>query len=341
MLLAVLAMAMAASMCGRVTFAQTSPFWPAPTRISCRARGFGEPQAGNGMEDDMLKYFSEWCGDLVYEAATAARFEERQLDVGVATVKMVGGNHASRLAARAANDVISSFRPSALILELCPERFGEALIRGSTHRKERVAGLMEEELPPPLRRAYRFYGGEMRAAWKAFSKLVDGRLLVLGDLRDSTQERKEPELGDTMSPGMRAVRDANLARNILWAEKLGHKRIVAVVGTAHVPGVDAELRSYSSLSGMWPQGPVPEGFFISEKGMAKLQQRRTRLLRKVPAQRFTKGSKQSRLIVKRECNSQRIAADLEGRHLALQPKNWKELQNWWSGVTKNSLAPEL
>eukprot|EP00434_Breviolum_minutum_P001815 symbB.v1.2.001607.t1/scaffold89.1/size472826/11 len=129
------------------------------------------------------------------------------------------------------------------MLELCKERLG-GLIQGNGHREERRKNIMRPDEPASTRRAYAWYGDEIRRAFRAFMKISSpGNLLVLMDLKDKDLEDAVTEKEEIWtSPAIRSIRDINMAKNIFSVSLLGHKSIVAVVGAAHGKGVEEALR---------------------------------------------------------------------------------------------------
>ncbi|CAE7780722.1 NLRC3, partial [Symbiodinium pilosum] len=253
--------------------------------------------------------------DMLYELAVCKDLQEtgilRTVVLADGTnVTLVGGNHASKASALFAETIVFSVQPSALVLELCSERAG-VLIQGNGHRQSRAKSWMNPDEPEWLRRQYATYADETRRAFRAFMKYSKPacRLLVFADMKASVVEHD--------IENMQERRDANLAANIYRTARLGHKKIVAVLGANHLDGVARELESM--------QGTKPEhGLYISASGCEILRERQKKLAKKVSVKRWRQKDtlpNRDRDELKRRlrvlCNPEKIWNSL-GKH-ALEP----------------------
>eukprot|EP00931_Biecheleriopsis_adriatica_P060365 TRINITY_DN36247_c0_g1_i1.p1 TRINITY_DN36247_c0_g1~~TRINITY_DN36247_c0_g1_i1.p1 ORF type:complete len:451 (-),score=70.59 TRINITY_DN36247_c0_g1_i1:63-1415(-) len=220
----------------------------------------GERSTTNNFEDAALQL--AMAGNLAEEFGPKL---VQQIEAFNATITLVGANHVSRFAAQLASGVVGAVRPSALLLELCPERV-DFLVRGNEHRWTRPKKLLFEDSPDVLRRAYSEHGNEARTALRAFmggmhsgskrdapskgmrerssqattsaTNQQTSKLLVLGDMRAS--ETDEADLDMECQLVLR-LRDRRLAETLAHTARLGHQQIVAVLGALHLEGVRKEL----------------------------------------------------------------------------------------------------
>ncbi|CAK9038025.1 unnamed protein product [Durusdinium trenchii] len=289
--------------------------------------------------------------DLLYQVQVAQDLASneplRQINVADRMVTLVGGHHISKFFARYVEHIVSQVQPTALVLELCSERL-EAIVRGNQHRGSKAKDWMNPDRCEVECRQHDGYGDEFRCAFRAFMeypKLPHG-LLVLADRKESETKLSD----DICGPKSRSTRDMNMALQIFSTAALGATKIVAVMGAAHLDGVEHELKDMNMVYGrrkglegaekarramaqeIWSK-PPPTGFYVSEQGCKKIQERQQKLIQKVPPKKWKareklKEGRRDRMfgLIEKLCNSARIMNSL--RPDGIEPSSWKELWTW-------------
>ncbi|CAK9038029.1 unnamed protein product [Durusdinium trenchii] len=325
-----------------------------PAATALRARGFGggaSPKDAGPSNNETEMETRKIMEDLLYQVQVAQDLASneplRQINVADRMVTLVGGHHISKFFARYVEHIVSQVQPTALVLELCSERL-EAIVRGNQHRGSKAKDWMNPDRCEVECRQHDGYGDEFRCAFRAFMeypKLPHG-LLVLADRKESETKLSD----DICGPKSRSTRDMNMALQIFSTAALGATKIVAVMGAAHLDGVEHELKDMNMVYGrrkglegaekarramaqeIWSK-PPPTGFYVSEQGCKKIQERQQKLIQKVPPKKWKareklKEGRRDRMfgLIEKLCNSARIMNSL--RPDGIEPSSWKELWTW-------------